>query len=373
MGNSPVATYTRQVRPALDIVAEDPATKADDQWNREHPVPEQNGGPSKSRALHDRPFRSAVRPCWSRNGKLLATHLGIWRVEDDKRLIHVRSLRNGALPVGFSPDGKEFAYLKYLPSDPVGGLKGEVATFPDLWIVSVQGKREKKIADNVISATWSPTGDWFAVVQLKDTSLSKENSIDSLLEKSDNLSLLIIDRKGRRKGELAGAQLPAGGRGAWSPDGTRFTDGGNVWIVPSDPAKARLALPATQEARSAAYGGPGELASQTPRWSADGKFVLMVYSGPGPGFSAEYLVAVNADTGVVTPLREHAYLDPWGLLLPSDWSPDGSRLAVSVDHNPSADSGMGGYGAMGVSHKPNLANMTGVWVVGRDGKRCEAA
>jgi len=341
------------VRPALDIVVEDPAIKADDKWNSEfHYSPK---GPMPCvKPIHELPFRSAVKPCWSSDGRLLATNLSIWRVNSGNRLTRVRDIRNGAIPVGFSQDGKLFAYLKltFIP-DKLGSLKTEKTGLPELWVCRVRGSGERRIADSVISATWSPNGEYFAVIQVEDAESSTKRDAFSLME-TGRLRASIINDTGRRKVELVGCRLSAGCQGAWSPDGSRFTDGGSVWSIPSDPTKTQLLSHLPSEPGGREFGGPRSY--QTPKWSADGKSVQMVYVKPLGGMSTEALVALDADSGRVTALAKNAYLNGWEFFGASDWSPDGSRLAVAVDYGTVPD------------NVPNRRNMTGVWLVSRDAK-----
>ena len=148
------------------------------------------------------------------------------------------------------------------------------------------------------------------------------NQVSGLIAftRSDGIYVMRSDGSGLRAIRRGGAAAGAIGL-AWSPDGRRiaFTDMRQIWVMDADGTHL-VCIDRVDDGRTAV--GP-------PAWSPDGRWIAFSASSREPSTDTwkRDVWVVRADGSKVRRLVETPQLGVWDVA----WSPDGRRIAVTLD------------------------------------------
>lgn len=239
----------------------------------------------------------------------------------------------------WSPDGKHIAFVtRDTPKDKTDREKRKKDkfdailvdadyTYAHLWTIELDGKTKKRLTEGAFSASsprWSPDSRSIAYVQ---SSMGTQESSFFDLNADRNSDIYVVGADGGTPRKLT-TNPGSDTNPAWSPDGSQIayvaaTDA-NAWADKSDV----MLLPASG-------GSPRNLTHEFPdsagaglKWSADGK---SLYWDSGEGVR-HHIFRVAATGGRIAHITE-------GQAIYSDFdiSPDGNRIATTVDSGGPAD------------------------------------
>lgn len=360
-------------RPAKHVSVVDPAVKMYQAWQQKIDAnellkksEEERERITKEARSRDRPYIECVTPCWSPDGKLVATNLGIWSVSSDGKLKQIVATEDGVWPVGFTPDGRRYAYLKFA-YDHTKRPKVQTKVQPDLCVMDMAGRKERVIAKDVALASWSPKGDRIAYIMPADPAKQLTARWPSTGQ------LVVADTDGRNAVTLHG-EVRLGRRSpafasqppVWSPDGCRIavSEDRAIRIANTDESGSDLVdLTVPPGKYGETYYDFGLMA-----W-ADNHTVLAALAYSGTLYMPEYLTRIDVGTGGVEVLSpELATIDLiGGPVWSAAWSPDRRQVAFLHDLSFYAY-GRPIYCPPGTDLMA-YAHRSGVWTANRDGIR----
>jgi dipeptidyl aminopeptidase/acylaminoacyl peptidase len=155
-----------------------------------------------------------------------------------------------------------------------------------------------------VAATWSPDGNWLAIVRCANGLFGCNAFTDIYTVKADGSDLRLL--------------VAGGSSASWSPDGTQlvFSIGTQLWRINADGSGATVI--------------PTERCFQVrwPRWSPTSNRILFTgFCDLSPGYYGWGLFVVNSDgTGL-------EFFRPYDLVQSVegyDWSPDGSKIVFGL-------------------------------------------
>jgi len=202
----------------------------------------------------------------------------------------------------WSPDGKKIVFVSST-TDPNDSLFGDQAEDAELYVISEQGRRRKRLTHNRIEETdpsWSPDGNWIAFEE------------KSLLPRRP---IYLVDSNGRRLRALAAptrSPNDSPGSPAWSPDGRRLVFSAEFSGLYVMDLKRKLVERLTNP--------PDGDYDTRPEWSPDGRRIAferghIVVHGGGSYF---HVLVINAGGKGARLLSDNGS-DP-------AWSPDSTAI-----------------------------------------------
>jgi len=199
----------------------------------------------------------------------------------------VGRLTNGWGPQ-WSPDGTKIAFYRVFPGSP-----------PHSYVINVDGRGERLIADAGAVPSWSPDG----------TRLLYTSPVGT-----PNGGVFVVDVDGTNTQLLLSDDFDDPGSGdhlsdaSWSPDGrtiafvrSNYDKGSQIFIMNADGSSPRVLI--------------STLPSLEPSWSPDGRTIAFG--------SFRNIGSINADG------TDYRTYDP-SLAFNPDWSPDGSKLVYNA-------------------------------------------
>jgi dipeptidyl aminopeptidase/acylaminoacyl peptidase len=236
----------------------------------------------------------------------------------------------------WAPDGKRLAFVVAdTPKDKADREKRKKDkfdailvdagyTYSHLWIMSVDGTSKKRVTDGGFSVSnprWSPDSKSIAYVQ---SGMGTQESSFFDLNADRNSDIYVVSADGGPSRRLTSNPGPDSSP-AWSPDGSEIT-----YLSAMDPRS--WAEKVDVMVMPAAGGSPKDLtkdfadSATSPKWAPDGK---SVYWDAEEGVH-RHIFRVSTTGGKIVHITEGAmiYAD-------FDISPDGSRIASSVDNSTS--------------------------------------
>lgn len=293
--------------------------------------------------MTDTMVASGATPVWSPDGKLVATGSAIWSVQqesiDPTPLV---KLKLGIWTVGFSPDGKKYAYLKRkfkeIDSGNHDGKKRPIETSPDLYVRDLRTGKERFVVSAAVLASWSPTGDRFAYFRYKDTEPSDIYNVELHVVKADGSHDRIVTDLRFPQGVFA-VDPPV-----WSADGSKvaFEKDGDICVANADGSNLSLLVRRMQYHHSSEYirqqirRNPGQALPEAHdamlqgiAWSTDKREVFFMCRPSTWGIpyaQGSSFAYANSESGEVTYLfRDN---DKSDLFQSVGWSPDRTKLAL---------------------------------------------
>jgi dipeptidyl aminopeptidase/acylaminoacyl peptidase len=234
----------------------------------------------------------------------------------------------------WAPDGKHIAFVTAdTPKDKADREKRKKDKFDailvdadynysHLWIVDADGKSKKRLTEGAFSVTtvrWSPDSASIAYVQ---SGMGTQESSFFDLNADRNSDIYVVKAEGGAPKRLTSNPGPDSSP-AWSPDGTEI-----AYLSAMDPRSWAekvdvVVMPAIGGSpRNLTKGFPDSAAG--PKWAPDGK---SVYWDAEEGVH-RHIFRVPASGGKIVHITEGAML-----YTDFDVSPDGSRIASSVDNS----------------------------------------
>ena len=260
-------------------------------------------------------------PVWSPTGKLIAftgtNGVGVWVVSarggmpslildnsDDPTLKESVSTRGAVRILGFTPDGDEITYVKYISENAETGVKKEAGTkaislTPVIENVSLLTGKRREIIRDASDGCWSPDGKYFAFVDADYYGISLLDTATGVVRRisesggspcftPDGSSILYVDWKGGITNQLFSAPTAGG-------VSVMLSDEGYWW---------------------------------NPKISPNGEWVLS--SGDAPVQNPySRMLAYNMKTKRIS---EILILSAEAVLM-GDWSPSGSQFCITLAGN----------------------------------------
>ena len=279
-----------------------------------------------------------------RNDHYWRIRTNIWRMNSDgsdaRPLTHINAYGCGSDSAAWSPDGTHIAFNSNCISQDVSPKFHNTATWRNVWVINEDGSHPiplMKVDKATVNSgpAWSPDSGKIA--------FSSSRSLDenSTTLGSENIWVVNSDGSGAVPLTNAGRSTRIWHGGiAWSPDGSKLAfvsdraldgsaapnlnEASNVWVVNADGSGLKPLTRFTD--------------AKTPIsvrvWSADSNkvaFITDMIDNPEPTAPRNVWV-VNVDGSSlkqVTTLKEKFAYAPWRW----PWSPDGSKLTVTVKGN----------------------------------------
>jgi Tol biopolymer transport system component len=282
------------------------------------------GGPV-SRPSKGLSFINAVTPSWDPQSLQVASNWAIWKVAEGASPQKVVTLPDTALPMGWSPDGKEFAFLKLKFKDIKVGRKTASVhePLPDLYVTNdLKPASGKLIARNVLSAVWSPKGERLAIYQTDQRDpTSPWRAVLAIVDKASGSAIRLDELT------LGIFSIPIEPP-AWSPDGKTIAyvkEDDEIWLTNVDGSQRRQLT----------HIGPKYFAHylQALKWATDGKSIKFLLSDRTiityPVAIPQYLCSVDVQTGEIT-YNSQDLTPETHFIYAATWSPDASRVVLLV-------------------------------------------